>query len=430
MALFQIEKSGAVYTAGIGDPSSGIVVAAAPPPSAEQLARIFGTEEDPVNCAFFFKVGSCRNGDLCNKKHNRPTQGQTLLLSHMYPSTPDSMAISNNDHWDDNMYDRAQAAFEAFYAEVFLEMACFGEIEDVIVLDNSASHMLGNVYLKYYDPADAGRALRGLSGRVYAGQLISAEYTTITDFREARCRKFYETVCYGFRDGPCNFLHIKHIPRAIKRRIIRTMYEEHPEYLKNLRPDTIPSATHSAAAARREKGAGKGHQGRRSDYDDPHGGRERGRGREGYNDSYRGRERDDRDRGGGRERVMVPPNYDDWERGRDRGDRDRGGQRSSRQDSNGLRTLALEDRGGESEDGNWSEKENDGRDERPRGGRDRRDRPRGNRSRSRSRGGRGEEYDPNEPPMRDPSPRGKPQLRARDRGVVRDRRGEEMQVLE
>ena len=29
---------------------------------AEQLARIFGTEEDRVNCPFYFKIGACRNG--------------------------------------------------------------------------------------------------------------------------------------------------------------------------------------------------------------------------------------------------------------------------------------------------------------------------------------------------------------------------------
>lgn len=26
-------------------------------------------------------------------------------------------------------------------------------------------------------------------------------------------------------------MHIKHIPRAIKRRVVREMYDDHPEYL-------------------------------------------------------------------------------------------------------------------------------------------------------------------------------------------------------
>merc|ERR1712228_503615 len=56
-----------------------------------------------------------------------------------------------------------------------------------------------------------------------------AEYTTVSDFREARCRAFHETRCN--RGAYCNFMHIKHIPRAIKRRVVREMYDDHPEYL-------------------------------------------------------------------------------------------------------------------------------------------------------------------------------------------------------
>ena len=39
---------------------------------ADRLAKIFGTEEDRVNCPFYFKLGACRNGDYCNRRHNRP----------------------------------------------------------------------------------------------------------------------------------------------------------------------------------------------------------------------------------------------------------------------------------------------------------------------------------------------------------------------
>merc|ERR1712083_725923 len=88
---------------------------------------------------------------------------------------------------------------------------------------------IGNVYVKYYHEEDAERALMGLTGRFYSGKLMQAEYTTVSDFREARCRAFHETRCN--RGAYCNFMHIKHIPRAIKRRVVREMYDDHPEYL-------------------------------------------------------------------------------------------------------------------------------------------------------------------------------------------------------
>merc|ERR1711957_955866 len=102
-----------------------------------------------------------------------------------------------------------------------------------VVVDNLCDHMIGNVYVKYYHEEDAERALMKLTGRFYSGKLIQAEYTTVSDFREARCRAFHETRCN--RGAYCNFMHIKHIPRAIKRRVVREMYDDHPEYLGQTR---------------------------------------------------------------------------------------------------------------------------------------------------------------------------------------------------
>eukprot|EP00928_Gymnodinium_smaydae_P051218 TRINITY_DN3474_c0_g1_i1.p1 TRINITY_DN3474_c0_g1~~TRINITY_DN3474_c0_g1_i1.p1 ORF type:complete len:254 (+),score=49.69 TRINITY_DN3474_c0_g1_i1:301-1062(+) len=222
---------------------------------AEQLARVFGTEEDPVNCAFYFKVGACRHGDLCSKRHNRPTSSRTLLLSHMYPVTSDGMAMASEEPWCDEMYDRQQEHVEAFYTEVVLQLAEYGEIEEVIVVDNIVEYMLGNVYVKYYHERDAERALVGLTGRFYFGKLIDAEYSPVTDFREARCRAFHETRCS--RGGACRFLHIKHIPTAIKRRVARVMYEEHPEYT-NPRPRRERKQKRERSRSRGDRGGGRG----------------------------------------------------------------------------------------------------------------------------------------------------------------------------
>lgn len=39
--------------------------------------------------------------------------------------------------------------FEDFFEEVFMELAKFGEIEDLVVADNIGDHMIGNVYAKF-----------------------------------------------------------------------------------------------------------------------------------------------------------------------------------------------------------------------------------------------------------------------------------------
>merc|ERR1712170_164269 len=183
--------------------------------------------------------------------HNRPTMSQTLLLSHMYPNTPESLALANDEPWDDDMYDRAQQHLEAFYIEVFLELANYGEIEDLVVVDNLCDHMIGNVYVKYYHEEDAERALMKLTGRFYSGKLIQAEYTTVSDFREARCRAFHETRCN--RGAYRNFLHIKHIPKAIKRRVVREMYDDHPEYLGQVKSKKDKKKDRSRSRGKKDK---------------------------------------------------------------------------------------------------------------------------------------------------------------------------------
>lgn len=50
---------------------------------AQHLAKIFGTEEDKVNCPFYLKMGACRHGDRCSRIHNRPILSQTILLQSM-----------------------------------------------------------------------------------------------------------------------------------------------------------------------------------------------------------------------------------------------------------------------------------------------------------------------------------------------------------
>ena len=51
---------------------------------AQHLAKIFGTEEDKVNCPFYFKIGACRHGDRCSRQHHKPPFSQTMIVQHMY----------------------------------------------------------------------------------------------------------------------------------------------------------------------------------------------------------------------------------------------------------------------------------------------------------------------------------------------------------
>ena len=85
--------------------------------------------------------------------------------------------------------------FEDFYEEVFMELAKFGELEEVVVADNIGDHMIGNIYAKFIQEENAGAAFNGLNGRYYAGKVIMCEFSPVTDFRESKCRQYNEGSC-------------------------------------------------------------------------------------------------------------------------------------------------------------------------------------------------------------------------------------------
>jgi len=156
---------------------------------ASYLSQIFGTEKDKVNCSFYFKIGACRHGDKCERRHNKPTLSSTLIIFGLYTNP-----LAQNPQLDPND-PKIQEDFEEFYLDVFEEFEKYGEIEEMNVCENVCDHMLGNVYIKYRTEEQAEEALKALSGRFYGGKPIVAEYSPVTDFREASCRQFEMNEC-------------------------------------------------------------------------------------------------------------------------------------------------------------------------------------------------------------------------------------------
>jgi splicing factor U2AF subunit len=176
---------------------------------ADHLARIFGTEEDKVNCPFYYKIGACRHGERCSRNHMRPQFSQTILIPHLYAAPPPDP--STGQPVDDTEH------FEDFYEELVEELAKYGEIEQLHVVENLGDHMFGNIYIKYHTEEQSEACVNALRGRYYAGRLVMPEYSPVTDFREARCRQFDEEHCA--RGGFCNFMHLKHVPRHLKKKL-------------------------------------------------------------------------------------------------------------------------------------------------------------------------------------------------------------------
>ena len=152
-----------------------------------------------------------------------------VSLSSLMPLKPRSISrcVTTVDIWCDlsrlssnvmtHMLLLNSLALQDFYEDVFEEVAQFGEIENLNICDNLADHMVGNVYVKFRDETAAAAALQALTGRYYNGRPIMAEFSPVTDFREATCRQYEENTCG--RGGYCNFMHLKPISRDLRKHL-------------------------------------------------------------------------------------------------------------------------------------------------------------------------------------------------------------------
>ncbi|POW20480.1 hypothetical protein PSHT_03485 [Puccinia striiformis] len=158
---------------------------------ASHLSNIYGSEQDKVNCSFYLKIGACRHGERCSRKHIKPTFSQTLVIANMYqnPAHDPNCKLSETE---------LTSYFETFY-------------EDMHVCDNVGDHLIGNVYARYDWEDEAQIAVDAFNQRWYAGRPLFAELSPVTDFREACCRQNDMGECN--RGGFCNFMHLKE-PRS------------------------------------------------------------------------------------------------------------------------------------------------------------------------------------------------------------------------
>lgn len=189
---------------------------------ANYLASIFGTEQDKVNCSFYYKIGACRHGDRCSRKHVKPSYSQTILLPNLYQNPAYDPKNKMNAS-------QLQNHFDAFYEDFWCEMCKYGEPEEVVVCDNNndrelpflslpprlrsaaiadpGTDLIGNVYARFKYEDSAQNACDALNSRWYAARPIYCELSPVTDFREACCRLNSGEGCV--RGGFCNFIHRK-----------------------------------------------------------------------------------------------------------------------------------------------------------------------------------------------------------------------------
>lgn len=174
---------------------------------ASYLSSIYGSEQDKVNCSFYLKIGACRHGERCSRKHIKPQFSQTMVIQNMFHNPLHNGTSIGAPQMSE---DEVRQYFETFYEDVFCELVKFGNLLEMHVCDNVGDHLIGNVYARYEWEDEAQAAVDALQDRWYSGRPLYAELSPVTDFREACCRQNDLGECN--RGGFCNFMHLREPP--------------------------------------------------------------------------------------------------------------------------------------------------------------------------------------------------------------------------
>jgi hypothetical protein len=108
--------------------------------------------------------------------------------------------------------------FVKFYQDLYSKLSEYGEIDGLVVCNNLTKHMVGNVICRYFDEYAAEGAARNLNGRSFYGREMVIELTAASPGWRGSCMA-YEDRGSCRKGNLCNFVHAKHVPRAVTDRL-------------------------------------------------------------------------------------------------------------------------------------------------------------------------------------------------------------------
>lgn len=165
--------------------------------------------DDRSICSFYQKIGACRHGDKCSRKHVRPTESKTILLANLYHN-PKAQDSKNSDS-------KAADEFNDFYADVFRRVAREGVVDQIVVCENENFHLSGNVYVHYTSTDAAAKAVILLNQEWFRGKPVYCELSPVTSFYDANCRAHDTNTCT--RGDRCNFMHVRKPSNEVRKNL-------------------------------------------------------------------------------------------------------------------------------------------------------------------------------------------------------------------
>lgn len=142
-------------------------------------------------CQFYNKVGACRHGAKCVRKHSLPTRSKNIVICGA--KIPDDQTK------------------EAFIKAVFIEIALIAKIREFAVAGNRSPHLKGNIYVAFDTEEDAERVLNNINARWLNRVPVFAELGPMDNLGRILCREGER--CPRALD--CNYVHMMPLDRRV-----------------------------------------------------------------------------------------------------------------------------------------------------------------------------------------------------------------------
>ncbi|CAH6722289.1 putative splicing factor U2AF 23 kDa subunit [[Candida] jaroonii] len=155
---------------------------------------------DKSTCQFYTKIGACRHGEKCSRKHIKPTRSRTILLPNLYQNPK-----LNKNEQDLNPIQITEV-FENFYKDILIRFAKIDEVITIVICENENNHLNGNVYVKFKTVDGAIRAINELNNEWFGSRPVHCELSPVENFPDANCKAYDTNSCT--RGDHCNFMHV------------------------------------------------------------------------------------------------------------------------------------------------------------------------------------------------------------------------------
>ena len=162
---------------------------------------------DPNNCEFYMRTGTCRYGKDCKRLHPEIEVGTKVLIPHMFnpPTLETVFSTPGGDVTLDDPNEDLLKAYREFYEDTLPEFRKIGTVRQFKVCSNRVKHLRGNVYVEYELEEEAFVAAQVFAGRWYAGKQLSAHVTVVRNWRGASCLQYLQNCCP--KGKYCNYFH-------------------------------------------------------------------------------------------------------------------------------------------------------------------------------------------------------------------------------